>query len=148
MYDCEPVMYSAIYTHNVPGINHAYKGLVKREQELHESWEARVYMRIFWTLIPLTNENKSYMRVDESWEARVCIRVFSTLMARSNENKCCMRVDESWLDIPPVAKGFQSLPRFTVSHKRLPVEYCTFWQTVRLNYKWRTFNVNRVGSKI
>jgi hypothetical protein len=44
--------------------------LVKREQELHESWEARV-----------------------------CIRVFSTLMARSNENKSCMKVDKSWLDI-------------------------------------------------
>jgi hypothetical protein len=40
---------------------------VKREQELHESWEARVFMRVFSTLMPRSNENKSYMRVDESW---------------------------------------------------------------------------------
>ena len=30
----------------------------------------------------------------ESWEARVCMRVFSTRMSRSNENKSCMRVDK------------------------------------------------------
>jgi hypothetical protein len=60
-----------------------------------ESWEARVCMRVFSTLMPRSNENKSCMRVDESWEARVCMRVFSTLMPRSNENKSCMRVDES-----------------------------------------------------
>jgi hypothetical protein len=71
---------------------------VKREQELNESWEARVCMRVFSTLMSRSNENKSCMRVDESWEARVCMRVFSTLMSRSNENK-------SWLDINPrVAK--------------------------------------------
>jgi hypothetical protein len=50
---------------------------VKREQELHESWEARVCVRVFSTLMPRSNENKSCMRVDESWEARVCVRVFS-----------------------------------------------------------------------
>jgi hypothetical protein len=30
---------------------------------------------------------------NKSWQERVCIRVFSTLMSRSNENKGCMRVD-------------------------------------------------------
>jgi hypothetical protein len=40
------------------------------------------------------NENKSCMRIIyKSWEARVCMRVFSTLMSRSNENKSYMRVD-------------------------------------------------------
>ena len=39
------------------------------------------------------------MRVDESLEAKVCMRVFSTLMPRSNEDKSCMRVDESRLDV-------------------------------------------------
>jgi hypothetical protein len=53
-------------------------------------------MRVFSTLMPRSNENKSCTRVDESWEARVCMRVFSTLIPRSNENKSCMRVDESW----------------------------------------------------
>ena len=67
---------------------------VKREQELHESWEARFCMRVFSTLMPRSNENKSCMRVDESWEARFCIRVFSTLMPLSNENKSCMRVEK------------------------------------------------------
>jgi hypothetical protein len=89
-----------------------------RSESLHESFlNSRVSV----------NENKSCMRVDESWEARVCMRVFSTLMSRStrtrvawelitwwelrseslhesflnshfpvNENKSCMRVDESW----------------------------------------------------
>ena len=70
----------------------------KREQELHESndasWEVRVCMRVFSTLMPRSNENKSYMRVDESWEARVCMRVFSTLVSRSNENKSYMRVEK------------------------------------------------------
>jgi hypothetical protein len=98
-------------------------------------WELRrVWLRVFSTLMPRSNENKSCMRVekrefawefsqiscpgqtrtrvawelvkvDESWEARVCTRVFSTLMPRSNENKSCMTVDKSWLDIiPHVAK--------------------------------------------
>jgi hypothetical protein len=39
--------------------------LIKREQELHESWEARVYMRVFSTFIAWSNENKSCMRVDK-----------------------------------------------------------------------------------
>jgi hypothetical protein len=67
----------------------------KRERELHESWEARVCMRVFSTLMSWSNKNKSCMRVDESWEAwRVRMRVFSTLMPRSNENKSCMRVEK------------------------------------------------------
>ena len=86
------------------------------EQELHESWQARVYMRVFSTFIAWSNENKSCMRVDkreftwefsqlslldqreqelhESWQARVYMRVFSTFIAWSNENKSCMRVDK------------------------------------------------------
>ncbi len=73
-----------------------------RSESLHEndeSWEARVCMRIFLTLVPRSNENKSCMRVDESWQARVYMRVFSTLMPQSNENKSCMRVDESWWEL-------------------------------------------------
>jgi hypothetical protein len=88
--------------------------LVKREQELHESWEARVCIRVFSTLMPWSNENKSWwelrseswhqsflnshalikqeQELHESWEARVYIRVFSTLMSWSNKNKSCMRV--------------------------------------------------------
>ena len=45
--------------------------LIKGEQELHESWEARVYMRVFSTFIAWSNENKSCMRVDKrkfTWE--------------------------------------------------------------------------------
>jgi hypothetical protein len=68
----------------------------KREQELHESWEARVCMRVFSTLMPWSNENKSCMRVGESWEVRVCMRVFSTLVPWSNENKSYMKVVECW----------------------------------------------------
>ena len=45
--------------------------LIKREQELHESWQARVYIRVFSTFIDWPNENKSCMRVDKrefTWE--------------------------------------------------------------------------------
>jgi hypothetical protein len=45
--------------------------LIKREQELHESWQARVYMRVFSTFIAWSNENKSCMRVEKrefTWE--------------------------------------------------------------------------------
>ena len=45
--------------------------LVKREQELHESWQARVCMRVSSTLVSWSNENKSCMRVDKrefTWE--------------------------------------------------------------------------------
>jgi hypothetical protein len=45
--------------------------LIKREQELHESWEARVYMWVFSTFIAWSNENKSGMRVEKrefTWE--------------------------------------------------------------------------------
>jgi hypothetical protein len=65
-----------------------------RVMRVDDNWEARVCMRVFSTLMPRSNENKSCMRVDESWEARVCIRIFSILMPRSNENKSCMRVVE------------------------------------------------------
>jgi hypothetical protein len=56
-------------------------------------------MTVFSTLMPLSHENKSCMKVDESWVARVCMTAFSTLMPLSNENKSCMRVDESWWEL-------------------------------------------------
>ena len=65
--------------------------LVKREQELVESWQARVCMGVSSTLMSWSNENKSGMRVDK---ARVCMRVSSTLVSWSNENKGCSRVDK------------------------------------------------------
>ena len=61
--------------------------LIKREQELHESWQARVYMRVSSTFIAWSNENKSCMRVDKrefTWEFHQL-----SLMAWSNENKSC-----------------------------------------------------------
>jgi chloride channel 2 len=39
--------------------------LIKREQELHESWQARIYVRVFSTFIAWSNENKNCMRVDK-----------------------------------------------------------------------------------
>ena len=45
--------------------------LVKREQELHESWQARVCVRVLSTLMSWSNENKSCTRVDKRefvWE--------------------------------------------------------------------------------
>jgi hypothetical protein len=85
--------------------------LIKREQELHESWQARVCS----TFIAWSNANKSCMRVDkrefawefsqlslldkreqelhESWQVRVYMKVFSTFIAWSNENKS---LHESW----------------------------------------------------
>ena len=45
--------------------------LVKREQELHESWQARVYMRASSTPMSWSNVNKSCMSVDKrelAWE--------------------------------------------------------------------------------
>ena len=39
--------------------------VIKREQELHESWQARVYMRVSSTFIAWSNENKSCMRVEK-----------------------------------------------------------------------------------
>jgi hypothetical protein len=67
------------------------------------------------------NENKSCMRVYVSWEAKVCMRVFSTLMPRStNENKSCMRVDESWLDIN--ARVAKTLIKISTSSKLMRVD--------------------------
>jgi hypothetical protein len=42
------------------------------------------------------NKSCTRVDAAESWEARVAMRVFSTLVSRSNENKSCMRVVESW----------------------------------------------------
>jgi hypothetical protein len=59
--------------------------LIKREQELHESWQVRVDMRVFSTFIAWSNENKSCMRVEK--REFTDMRVFSTFIAWSNENK-------------------------------------------------------------
>jgi hypothetical protein len=111
--------------------------LVKRE--LHESWEARVCMRVFWTFMPWSNEIKSCMRVDESWEARVCVRVFSTLMSRSNENKSCLRVDDSW-EARVYMRVFSALvPRSNENKSCLRVEKQKFaWEFSQLSCPGQT----------
>ena len=38
---------------------------------------------IWWSAIQSLDQTR--MRVEESWQARVCMSVFSTLIARSNE---------------------------------------------------------------
>ena len=57
-------------------------GCYGQTRELCESWEARVCMRVFSTLMSCSNTNKSCRRVDKSWwswQARVCMWVLSTL---------------------------------------------------------------------
>jgi hypothetical protein len=93
---------------------------VKREQELHESWEARVCMRVFWTLMSRSNKNKSCMRVDwiqslsetkmrvEKWEFAwefdestrelAVKRVYERLNSELQLSLTVILV-ESWLDI-------------------------------------------------
>ena len=51
--------------------------LVKQEQELRESWQARVRMRVSWNSHVLV---KREQELHESWLARVYMRVWSTLM--------------------------------------------------------------------
>ena len=56
-------------------------------------------MRVFWTVMSWSNENKSCIRVDESWcrvDKREFVWEFSTVMSWLNENKSCMTVDKSW----------------------------------------------------
>ena len=78
-----------------------------------ESWEARVCMRVFLTIMSWSNEDESwwelrseslhesfrnyYVLVKRGWElmrveVRVCMRVFGTIMSWSNE-------DESWWEL-------------------------------------------------
>ena len=38
-------------------------------------------------MLASSRKYKSYMKVDESFEVRVCVTVFLTLLSRSNENK-------------------------------------------------------------
>ena len=60
-----------------------YHVLVKRGWEL-----MRVEKREFaWEFSQLSCPGQTRMRVDESWEARVCMRVFSTIMSWSNEDE-------------------------------------------------------------
>ena len=48
----------------------------------------RVEKREFvWEFSQLSCLGQNRMRVDESWEARVCMRVFSTIMSWSNEDE-------------------------------------------------------------
>jgi hypothetical protein len=60
-------------------------------QELHENWQARVYMESFLNFHCLIKRDQE---LHESWEARVYMSVFSTFIAWSNENKSCMRVEK------------------------------------------------------
>ena len=57
--------------------------LVKRGWELMrvEKWE------FVWEFSQLSCPGQTRMRVDESWETRVCMRVFSTVMSWSNEDE-------------------------------------------------------------
>ena len=81
--------------------------LVKQEQELHESWQARVHLRVSWEFHQLSCPGQTRTRVaweltkdqfscssswelrskslHESWQARVCMRVSSTLVSWSNK---------------------------------------------------------------
>ena len=52
--------------------------VIKREQELHESWQARVYMRVSSTFIAWLKQEQE---LHESWQARVYMRVSSTFIA-------------------------------------------------------------------
>jgi predicted transcriptional regulator len=89
--------------------------LIKREQELHESWQARVYVRVFSTFIAWSNESKSCMRVDKrelTWEfsqlslldqtrARVAWELTSESLHQSFLNFHCLikreqELHESW----------------------------------------------------
>ena len=56
--------------------------LIKREQELHESWKARVYMRVFSTFIAWSNENNwSLLNTLQS-----SIHFFAVSMSRNSTN--------------------------------------------------------------
>ena len=60
-----------------------YHVLVKRGWEL-----MRVEKREFvWEFSQLSCPGQTRMRVDESWEAKVCMRVFLTIMSWSNEGE-------------------------------------------------------------
>ena len=67
--------------------------LVYQTTTIDESSQARVWMRVFSTLIFWSNEKESH----ERWQARVCIKVFSTLMPLSNENM--QELHESWWEL-------------------------------------------------
>jgi predicted transcriptional regulator len=72
--------------------------LIKREQESHESWQARAYVRVFSTFIAWSNENKSCMRVDKrgfTWEFSQISLLDQTKTSRVAWREC-MRVDERW----------------------------------------------------
>ena len=97
--------------------------VVKREQELHESWQTRVYMGVSSTLMSWSNENKRCMRVDKrefTWEfhqlscpgqtrTRVAWELtnesFINSHVGSNENKRCMRVEKLKLVYPIITSN-------------------------------------------
>jgi hypothetical protein len=109
---------------------------VKREQELNASWEARVCMRVFTTLMSQSNENKSCMRVEKrefAWEfsqlscpsqtrTRVAWELRSESLHESFHNshapvKREQELHESWLDITMHERSensHQNLNQFTV----------------------------------
>ena len=65
--------------------------LVKREQELHESWQARVYMRISSTLMSWSNENKSCTRADK--------REFTREFINHQQAKARQYKSKSYMDV-------------------------------------------------
>jgi hypothetical protein len=67
--------------------------LIKREQVLHEGWQARVYMRVSSTFIAWSNENKSF--IHENWQARVHAWEFQlSLLDQTRTRVHGMRVDK------------------------------------------------------
>jgi hypothetical protein len=110
------IVYKSVFNLTWCGINK------KPRSKEDESSQARVCIRVFSTLMPRSNENKSCTRViDESWEARVCMRVcmrvFSTLTVWSNENKSYMRVETR-----------ARVATFIKSRPRLSKAYCMWWK--------------------
>ena len=53
-------------------------------------------MRVFLTLISLSNKNMSCMRFGESWQARVSMRVFLTRLNSHDLVKREQELHESW----------------------------------------------------
>jgi hypothetical protein len=105
-----------------------------RSESLHESWEARVCMRVFSTLLPRSNENKSFVRVDKrefasefsqfSCPGQMRTRVAWELRSKSLDEsffnsiapiKREQEFRESWQDI--TARVAKSLVKFWTSSK-------------------------------
>ena len=93
-------------------------------KELHESWEARVCVRVFSTLMSWSNKNKSGTRIDESWQERVCMRV---------SQLSCLGQARTWVAQELIELKSESLyESFLNSHAcpgqmRMRVVFSEFW---------------------